>query len=809
MQLIDHPIIAVGAAGKLAGGANPNIPLGMLATLRARLVDANGEPAPPSGLGNVDSWRFVLAEDWDPDTVPCYLSTELAYDPATATWTIPLDRTRTEQALHALGTRGSIDIGCEIAGIPADGTWDKPAYVLQWTAKLLNRRDGDGVSTDPTTGERVANILANGNRANRITMTNDGMVRFDVGAETFEATAADVAAVLASGITAELVEQMLRQAAKIVSPNGRNVVDVTDGGLARHYEPILGWGAATMAFSPSYRVAYGDVAFIGENQLSTSITFVASPTTVPGYGEVWQNAEIDVKPDAYDPTNANDRYNKAMGVLWARRAGWHLWGPINSVSPTELRYFDGARFAITDWSTAEPKLTLSRGEEVGGSLQALSRAVVDSSEYHELAHKDDIPALHSAIGIAKLEIPLADPVVKQTSQNLIMVADVSSLVYGTTGAADVKIVDDVILAEMVAGVSTLRIRATIYPDAQHAIEGGTDYPVVIDATASLQTSSGTMAQYSVASDNYRLNGSTMLVDAGGVYSLTFVDRYVGGSGSGGGAGGTTSYTAGNRTSSTTREADRPSVSTRSLVYADELGSAATRDVPEDGNASAQQVVLGNDSRLSNARPPTAHSHEQSDVTGLADALAGKAASQHSHAQSDVTGLADALAGKAASQHSHAQSDVSGLANALAAKASAADVTAIQGVIPADASASNKLVTQSNVPQPQLRYALVEPELTPSGTTVSATLQDRAVNAVTLASTVTAATFTFPAPVAGFARDFFLRLVIEGSTVPTISFLESGGGSLEDAFDADDDAWSEIEPGVNVLMFTETSQEAGS
>ena len=765
MQLIDHPIIAVGAAGKLAGGANPNIPLGMLATLRARLVDANGEPAPPSGLGNVDSWRFVLAEDWDPDTVPCFLSTELAYDPASAAWTIPLDRTRTEQALHALGTRGSIDIGCEIAGIPAGGTWDKPAYVLQWTAKLLNRRDGDGVSTDPTTGERVANILANGNRANRITMTNDGMVRFDVGAETFEATAADVAAVLASGLTAELVEQMLRQAAKIVSPNGRNVVDVTDGGLARHYEPNVGWGAATMVFGPSYRVAYGDVAFTGENQLSTSITFVASPTTVPGYGSVWQNAEIDVKPDAYDPTNANDRYNKAMGVLWARRAGWHLWGPTNSVSPTELRYFDGARFAITDWSTAEPKLTLSRGDEVGGSLQTLSRAVVDSSEYHELAHKDDIPALHSAIGIAKLEIPLADPVVKQTSQNLIMVADVSSLVYGTTGVADVQIVDDVTLAEMVAGVATLRIRATIYPDAQHAIEGGTNYPVVIDATASLQTASGTMAQYSVASDNYRLNGSTMLVDAGGVYSLTFVDRYVGGSGSGGGAGGTTSYTAGNRTSSTTREASRSSVQTRELVYADDLGTAALRDVPDSGNASAQQVVLGNDSRLSNARPPTTHSHAQSDVSGLADALA--------------------------------------------AKASAADVTAIQGVIPADASASNKLVTQSNVPQPQLRYALVDPSLDASGTTVSATLLDRAVNAITLASTVTAATFTFPAPVAGFARDFFLRLVIEGSTVPTISFLESGGGSLEDAFDADDDAWSEIEPGVNVLMFTETSQEAAS
>ena len=362
MQTIDQPITATGAAADLAAGADAYFVVGMLATLTVRLVNSSGTPAPPSGLGNVAAWRFVLAEDWDAATVPCYRTESVAYDPGTATWIVPLTATRTEQALKALGKKGEITIGCELVGLPENGTWDKPAFVLQWNAKLRGRRDSDG-----------------------------------------------------------------------------------------------------------------------------------SPTPV-------------------DPA------------------------PVTAHAAT-----------------------------------------------------------HASTG--------SDPV------------------------------------------------------------------------------------------------------------------------------------------------------TPSSI--------------------------------------------------------GAAASTHSHAQSDVTGLADALAGKAAAQHFHAQSDISGLANALAAKASAADVTAIQDVIPADASAENKLVTQSNVPQPQLRYALVEPSLDASGTTVSATLLDRAVNAITLASTVTAATFTFPAPVAGYARDFFLRLVIEGSTVPTISFLESGGGSLEDAFDADDDAWAEIEPGVNVLMFTETSQEAAS
>jgi hypothetical protein len=40
-------------------------------------------------------------------------------------------------------------------------------------------------------------------------------------------------------------------------------------------------------------------------------------------------------------------------------------------------------------------------------------------------------------------------------------------------------------------------------------------------------------------------------------------------------------------------------------------------------SSAGTVTQGNDSRLSDARTPTAHSHAQSDVTGLSTALAGK------------------------------------------------------------------------------------------------------------------------------------------------------------------------------------------
>ena len=51
---------------------------------------------------------------------------------------------------------------------------------------------------------------------------------------------------------------------------------------------------------------------------------------------------------------------------------------------------------------------------------------------------------------------------------------------------------------------------------------------------------------------------------------------------------------------------------------------------------------------------SAHGHAQADVTGLVEALAGKAAATHSHAQTEISGLTEALAGKAAASHTHSE-----------------------------------------------------------------------------------------------------------------------------------------------------------
>lgn len=77
-----------------------------------------------------------------------------------------------------------------------------------------------------------------------------------------------------------------------------------------------------------------------------------------------------------------------------------------------------------------------------------------------------------------------------------------------------------------------------------------------------------------------------------------------------------------------------------------LGTAATRTVPAAGNAAAGEVVLGADTRLSDARTPTTHTHAEADVTGLVADLAAKVPKSIFDAKGDlIVGSADDTPGR--------------------------------------------------------------------------------------------------------------------------------------------------------------------
>jgi hypothetical protein len=88
--------------------------------------------------------------------------------------------------------------------------------------------------------------------------------------------------------------------------------------------------------------------------------------------------------------------------------------------------------------------------------------------------------------------------------------------------------------------------------------------------------------------------------------------------------------------------------TQTLATISDAGTAASKNAPAAGNAAAGEVVLGSDTRLTDARTPTAHASahaaagsdpvtiSESQVTNLVSDLAGKASTSHTHAAGDVT-----------------------------------------------------------------------------------------------------------------------------------------------------------------------------
>ena len=70
-----------------------------------------------------------------------------------------------------------------------------------------------------------------------------------------------------------------------------------------------------------------------------------------------------------------------------------------------------------------------------------------------------------------------------------------------------------------------------------------------------------------------------------------------------------------------------------------LGTAATKDVPTSGNATTMEIVRGDDTRLSDARVPTAHNHAWDSITAKPVVIA--AGADQAAARTAIGALADA------------------------------------------------------------------------------------------------------------------------------------------------------------------------
>lgn len=152
-----------------------------------------------------------------------------------------------------------------------------------------------------------------------------------------------------------------------------------------------------------------------------------------------------------------------------------------------------------------------------------------------------------------------------------------------------------------------------------------------------------------------------------------------------------------------------------------LGTSAWLNVAASGDAATGDIVKGNDTRLTNSRTPSAHTHVIADTTSLQTSLDAKAATSHTHTIANVTSLQTSLDAKAATSHTHAIADTTGLQTSLDAKAATSHTHAIADTTGLQTALDTKASTASVAPAINISNSItttamtIHPENFTSGT----------------------------------------------------------------------------------------------
>ena len=133
-----------------------------------------------------------------------------------------------------------------------------------------------------------------------------------------------------------------------------------------------------------------------------------------------------------------------------------------------------------------------------------------------------------------------------------------------------------------------------------------------------------------------------------------------------------------------------------------------------------------------------------------------------------------------------------------------DVTSNTKIIAIDSVSDIENIGSGSGTAGAANYPLVNATLVDENGGLGCTVQNNTITTIVVDSSNKTIYIHLPAETAdNTARDFVIRLEVTATTAPQVQFVPANSEEID--YEANDDTWATIEPGVNIISFTETKR----
>ena len=133
-----------------------------------------------------------------------------------------------------------------------------------------------------------------------------------------------------------------------------------------------------------------------------------------------------------------------------------------------------------------------------------------------------------------------------------------------------------------------------------------------------------------------------------------------------------------------------------------------------------------------------------------------------------------------------------------------DVTSNTKIIAIDSVSDIENIGSGSGTAGAANYPLVNATLVDENGGLGCTVQNNTITTIVVDSSDKTIYIHLPAETTdNTARDFVIRLEVTASTAPQVQFVPANSEEID--YEANDDTWATIEPGVNIISFTETKR----